>query len=236
MQPQSFTLLRFSQRGGISAPQNRLDQGARRQRVRRQAGRDADEDRGHADRRRAGRPCRRSPSCSASPRTNGGSSTLSPTSARGMERSGRLRKECCRNGKPTGRKVHLVNCVDRARPNLAIVSLEPAEGIRAAGVPWFMEVAVRTSAPRRPRTSRWRLGEDGHGRPAVTLAEIPPGKTAKERFQVQFSNRPARTRSPPGWKATPWRPTTTAIARSTCRPTCRCCWSTATRRPGTPAI
>ncbi len=46
----------------------------------------------------------------------------------------------------------------------------------------------RTSAPRRPGTLRSRLGEDGHGRPAVTLAEIPPGKTAKERFEVRLPN------------------------------------------------
>jgi hypothetical protein len=32
------------------------------------------------------------------------------------------------------------------------------------------------------------LAEDGHGRPAVTLAEIPPGKTACQRFPVQFRN------------------------------------------------
>jgi hypothetical protein len=51
-----------------------------------------------------------------------------------------------------GAEVHLINCVDRARPNLAIVSLTPADGIRAAGVPWFMEVM----GGRRSRCPRFR--------------------------------------------------------------------------------
>ena len=80
-----------------------------------------------------------------------------------------------------------------------------------------------TSAPTPVRNVSVALGEDGHGRPAVTLAEIPPGKTASESIPGAVFRMPGRTRSPRGWKATPWRPTTTAIARSTCRRTCRCC-------------
>ncbi len=48
--------------------------------------------------------------------------------------------------------IHLIDCIDQARANLSIVSLQPEEGIRAAGVPWFMEVAVANHGPRRPRT------------------------------------------------------------------------------------
>jgi hypothetical protein len=87
-----------------------------------------------------------------------------------------------------GAEVHLIDCVDRARPNLAIVSLAPTEGIRAAGVPWFMEVAVQNFGSTPVRDISVVLGEDGHGRPAVTLPEIPAGKIAKERFLVQFAN------------------------------------------------
>jgi hypothetical protein len=98
---------------------------------------------------------------------------------------GDLRKELLKL-EAGGAELHLVNCVDRARPNLAIVSLTPSEGIRAAGVPWFMEVAVQNFGAEPVREVTVVLGEDGHGRPAVTLPEIPPGRIAKERFLVHF--------------------------------------------------
>ncbi len=98
-----------------------------------------------------------------------------------------LRDELLRLSK-SGAEVHLVNCVDRARPNLAIASLEPAAGIRAAGVPWFMEVSVENFGTGTAQNVSVVLGEDGHGRPAVTLPKVPPGKVVKERFLVQFSH------------------------------------------------
>ena len=98
-----------------------------------------------------------------------------------------LRKELSRLA-GAGVELHLVDCVDRARPNLAIVSLAPVEGIRAAGVSWFMEVAVANFGATPARGVSVTLGEDGHGRPAVTLPEIPPGKIAKDRFEVRFAN------------------------------------------------
>jgi hypothetical protein len=96
-----------------------------------------------------------------------------------------LRKELLRLSDAKA-EIHLIQCVDRARPNLAIASLTPAEGIRAAGVPWFMDVAVRNFSPTVARDVSVTLTEDGHGRPAVTIAEIPPGQTAVERFLVHF--------------------------------------------------
>ncbi len=51
-----------------------------------------------------------------------------------------------------------------------------------------MNVAVRNFGATPVRNVSVALAEDGHGRPAVTLAEIPPGKTASEPFAVQFSN------------------------------------------------
>jgi len=86
----------------------------------------------------------------------------------------------------TGMEIHLIDCVDRGRPNLAITSLAPAEGIRAAGVSWFMDVGVRNFGSTPAREVSVALGEDGHGRPSVTLKEIPPGKTTRGRFQVSF--------------------------------------------------
>jgi hypothetical protein len=85
-----------------------------------------------------------------------------------------------------GARLHLINCVDAARPNLAIAALEPAPGTRAAGVPLFMEVTVRNYGTMAVREVPVFLETDGLARPAVTIAEIPPGKAVTERFPVQF--------------------------------------------------
>ncbi|MBN2473020.1 MAG: BatA domain-containing protein [Pirellulales bacterium] len=83
-------------------------------------------------------------------------------------------------------EIHLINCVDRAHPNLAIALLAPTEGIRVAGVPWFMEVAVQNFGTTPVRDVPVLLEEDGHARASVTVAEIPPGRTVRERFPVHF--------------------------------------------------
>ncbi|MGA2617785.1 MAG: BatA domain-containing protein [Thermoguttaceae bacterium] len=84
-------------------------------------------------------------------------------------------------------EIHLVDCVDATHANLALVSLEPEEGIRAAGVRWRMEVAVRNFGPAAVRNLPVLLSEDGKARPPVTIAEIPPDGVAKERFDVSFA-------------------------------------------------
>jgi hypothetical protein len=95
-----------------------------------------------------------------------------------------------------GAEIHLINCVDRTRDNLAITSLAPAGGIRAAGVQFFMEVSVQNfgltpakqvSVFLEEREALGRPREEGGSRPAVTIAEIPPGGTVKERFRVHFA-------------------------------------------------
>jgi hypothetical protein len=97
-----------------------------------------------------------------------------------------LRKELLKlNSADT--EVHLIDCVDRARPNLALVSLTPAEGIRAVGVELWMNVVVHNFGPAPVRNVSVALVEDGHGRPAVTLREIPAGRSATESFRVKFS-------------------------------------------------
>ena len=111
---------------------------------------------------------------------------ISDFRARQWNEPAELRKALSQLGE-AGAEIHLIDCVDRARPNLAIVSLAPVEGIRAAGVPWSMEVAVENFGAALARQVSVTLGEDGHGRPAVTLAEIAPGKTAKERFEVRLA-------------------------------------------------
>ena len=85
-----------------------------------------------------------------------------------------------------GVEIHLVNCVDQARPNLAMVALAPAEGILAAGVPFFMEVAVQNFGKTPVKDVPVLLEEDGHARPAITIARIPPERAVTERFLVNF--------------------------------------------------
>ena len=51
-------------------------------------------------------------------------------------------------------KLYLINCMDAARPNLAIAALAPLPGMRGAGVPVSLEVTVQNFGSARPRT--WR--------------------------------------------------------------------------------
>ena len=92
----------------------------------------------------------------------------------------------------------------------------------------------RTSAPRRPATCRSSWARTDTAGRRSRWRRFRRARRPRSGSWCIFPT-PARTRSPPGWKATPWRPTTIAIARSTCRRTCRCCWSMATPRPATPA-
>jgi hypothetical protein len=85
-----------------------------------------------------------------------------------------------------GTKLSLVNCVESARPNLAITDLAPAPGIRAAGVPMFMEVTVKNFGDAPLRDVPVELEEDGTPRPAVTIPHVPPRDAVKKRFQIHF--------------------------------------------------
>ena len=85
-----------------------------------------------------------------------------------------------------GTQVHLVNCVDEARPNLGITALAPGPGTRAAGVPLLMEVSVRNFGARVANEVTVNLEEDGVKRPAIVIEHVPPGKTITRRFPVLF--------------------------------------------------
>jgi len=84
-------------------------------------------------------------------------------------------------------KVHLVNCVDAARPNLAIAELAPAPGIWAAGVFSFMDVVVQNFGPKPVRDVPVLVEADGRAQPAVTIARIPAQGAVRERFPVRFT-------------------------------------------------
>jgi len=85
-------------------------------------------------------------------------------------------------------ELHLVDCSSGDRPNLAITRLAPPEGIRAAGVPFFMEATVRNFGSAAVRDVTVLLEEDGHARAPVTITEIPPGQAVTERFMAHFPN------------------------------------------------
>jgi hypothetical protein len=86
----------------------------------------------------------------------------------------------------TGAELHLVNCVDATHPNLAITNLAPGPGTQAAGVPLFMEVTVENFGNAPLKEVPVLLAADDQARPALTIPEIPPRKAVKERFSVHF--------------------------------------------------
>jgi hypothetical protein len=59
-------------------------------------------------------------------------------------------------------------------------------GVPAAGVVVPLEVSVRNDGPRPVRDVTVELREDGVGRPAVRIPEIPSGESAVQRFDVRF--------------------------------------------------
>ena len=100
-------------------------------------------------------------------------------------------------------ELHLVRCVDLARPNLAITGLEPAEGTRAAGVPLFVDVTVKNFG-REPaeqvqlnvRTTYYPAlsPTDDPGSvkgaedelPTVLIDRVAPGEAIVRRVQIYF--------------------------------------------------
>lgn len=87
----------------------------------------------------------------------------------------------------SGARIQLIDCADAVHPNLAITRLEPGPGTRAAGVPLFVELTVQNFSPTPVRDVPVLLETDGQVRPSITIAEIPAGKAVTERFSVQFT-------------------------------------------------
>ena len=87
-----------------------------------------------------------------------------------------------------GVQIQLVNCVDAARPNLAITSLRPGAGTRAAGVPLEMDVTVHNFGATPVTNLSVRLEEQGVQRPAIEIDKIDPGRSVTRQFEVRAPN------------------------------------------------
>src|SRR4029079_6643345 len=84
-------------------------------------------------------------------------------------------------------QIHLVRCVREARPNLAITSLVPESGVRAAGVEMWMSVTVANYGDVPARGVTVQLEQDGDALPALVLDDIPPRDEVSHKFRVQFA-------------------------------------------------
>src|SRR4029079_17342149 len=71
-------------------------------------------------------------------------------------------------------QIHLVRCVREARPNLAITSLVPESGVRAAGVEMWMSATIANYGDVPARGVTVQLEQDGDALPALVLDDIPP--------------------------------------------------------------
>ncbi len=84
-------------------------------------------------------------------------------------------------------QIHLVRCVEQTRTNLAIASLEPESGVRAAGVETWMNVTVANYGDAPASGVLVQLEQDGDALPSLALDEIPVGKEVIKKFRVQFT-------------------------------------------------
>jgi aerotolerance regulator-like protein len=90
-------------------------------------------------------------------------------------------------------QIHLVRCVEEARPNLAITALSPESGVRAAGVEMWMSVTVANYGDAPARGVTVQLEQDGDALPASALDDIPPREELTHKFRVQFAGIGAHT-------------------------------------------
>jgi hypothetical protein len=84
-------------------------------------------------------------------------------------------------------QIHLVRCVREARPNLAVKSLVPESGVRAAGVEMWMNVTVANFGDAPARGVTVQLQQDGDALPALVLDDIRPRDEVSHKFRVQFA-------------------------------------------------
>ncbi len=87
-----------------------------------------------------------------------------------------------------GARIRLVDCgVDSpAAGNLTVERLEAAGGVPASGVLRPIEVSIRNDGTATARDVLVDLRDDGESRPAIRIAEIPPGGSVTRRFDTRF--------------------------------------------------
>lgn len=84
-------------------------------------------------------------------------------------------------------ELHLIDCVDAMRPNLAITGLAPRRGTRAAGVQLTMEVTVHNFGAQPASGVTVLLREDDNPRPALVIDHIGAGQSETRQYQAFFS-------------------------------------------------
>ncbi len=82
--------------------------------------------------------------------------------------------------------LHLVQCADRYQPNVAVSSLRAGEGIRAAGVPFFLDLDVTNHSDAPLNDVVVLIETDGSSRPALRIPRIPARQTVTDRIAMQF--------------------------------------------------
>ena len=78
-------------------------------------------------------------------------------------------------------------CVDHFQPNVAVASLRPDENIRAAGVPFFLDVAVTNHGDAPLNEVVVQVQADDQARPALRIPRLPPRQTVADRIPMQFA-------------------------------------------------
>ncbi len=85
-------------------------------------------------------------------------------------------------------QLQLIQCVDQTRPNLAITSLGPESGIRAAGVETWMQLTIANYGEELANAVTATITQDGHKLPAVQFEKIAPGESVTRRFRATFAS------------------------------------------------
>ncbi len=80
--------------------------------------------------------------------------------------------------------LHLIQCVEQSRPNLAITRLEPESGIRSAGVEMWMQLSVMNYGDQLVDSVPVEVFQDGQKLPAVTFDKVGPREEVTRRFRV----------------------------------------------------
>ena len=82
--------------------------------------------------------------------------------------------------------LHFVQCADRFQPNVAISSLEAGDRIHAAGVPFFLDLAVTNHSDTPLNDVLVLIEADGNSRPALRIPRIPARQAVTNRIPMQF--------------------------------------------------